>query len=83
MLRHVAARYAQVDASRVDLEVTLLGGGFGRRLETDYVIPAIAAAREVQPRPVQVLWSREEDMTHDFYRPAAVARLKTTLPDGW
>ena len=79
VLRHVAARYAQIDASRVDLEVTLLGGGFGRRLETDYVIPAIAAAREVQPRPVQVLWSREEDMTHDFYRPAAVARLRAGL----
>ena len=43
------------------------------------MIPAIAAAREVRPRPVQVLWSREEDMTHDFYRPAAVARLKAGL----
>ncbi len=79
VLRHVAARYAQIEASRVDLEVTLLGGGFGRRLETDYVIPAIAAAREVRPRPVHVLWSREEDMTHDFYRPAAVARLRAGL----
>ena len=79
ILRHVAARYAGIDASRIDLEVTLLGGGFGRRLETDYVIPAIAAARGVQPRPVQVLWSREEDMTHDFYRPAAVAHLKAGL----
>lgn len=79
IVRHVAARYAGIDASLIDLEVTLLGGGFGRRLETDYVIPAIAAARSVQPRPVQVLWSREEDMTHDFYRPAAVAHLKAGL----
>ncbi|MBI3376454.1 MAG: xanthine dehydrogenase family protein molybdopterin-binding subunit [Betaproteobacteria bacterium] len=79
VLRHVAARYAGIDASRVELEVTLLGGGFGRRLESDFVIPAIAAAREARPRPVKVLWSREEDMTHDFYRPAAVARLKAGL----
>ena len=79
ILRHVAARYAEMDASNVDLEVTLLGGGFGRRLETDFVIPAIAAAREVRPRPVQVLWSREEDTTHDFYRPAAVARMRAGL----
>lgn len=79
VLRHVAARVAGIGAAEVDLEVTLLGGGFGRRLESDFVVPAIAAARAVRPRPVQVLWSREEDMTHDFYRPAAVARLKGGL----
>jgi isoquinoline 1-oxidoreductase beta subunit len=71
-----AARVAGLEREQIDLQVTQMGGGFGRRLETDYLVPAIALARAVAPAPVQVLWSREEDMTHDFYRPAAVCRLQ-------
>jgi isoquinoline 1-oxidoreductase beta subunit len=86
--RETAARVAGISADQVDVFVTLLGGGFGRRLETDFVVPAVALAGAVQPAPVQVIWSREEDMTHDFYRPAAVARLQaaldeTGLPIAW
>ncbi len=76
VLRHVAARAAGIDADTVDVTVTLLGGGFGRRLEVDFVPQAVWLAREVSPAPVQLLWSREEDTTHDFYRPAAVAKMK-------
>jgi isoquinoline 1-oxidoreductase subunit beta len=79
VLRHVAARAAGIDADRVDVTVTLLGGGFGRRLEVDFVPQAVWLARDVAPAPVQLIWSREEDTTHDFYRPAAVAKMKGGL----
>src|SRR5262249_60415042 len=52
---------------QVDLHVTLIGGGFGRRLRSDYAVLAALVAREVDA-PVQVLWTREEDMSHDYYR---------------
>jgi len=74
-----AARVSGLPRDQIDLQVTQLGGGFGRRLETDYLVPAIALARAAQPTPVHAQWSREEDMTHDFYRPAAVCRLKAGL----
>ncbi len=74
-----AARVAAVDPARVTLHVTLLGGGFGRRLDIDPVVQAVRVARETDGRPVQLLWSREQDTTHDFYRPAQVARLAAAL----
>ncbi|HXY06027.1 MAG TPA: molybdopterin cofactor-binding domain-containing protein [Burkholderiaceae bacterium] len=79
--RETASRVSGLPHERIDLEVTELGGGFGRRLETDYIVPAIALARAVAGTAVQVLWSREEDFTHDFYRPAAVCRLKAGLDE--
>ena len=79
VLRHVAARAAGIDEDKVDVTVTMLGGGFGRRLEVDFVPQAVWLARDVAPAPVQLLWSREEDTTHDFYRPAAVAKMKGGL----
>ncbi len=77
--RDTAARVSALASAQIDLQVTQLGGGFGRRLETDYLVPAIALARAVAPAAVQVQWSREEDMSHDFYRPAAVCRLQAGL----
>jgi isoquinoline 1-oxidoreductase beta subunit len=79
ILRHVAARAAGIDAERVEVNVTLLGGGFGRRLEVDFVPQAVWIARDVSPAAVQLIWTREEDMTHDFYRPAAIARMRAGL----
>ena len=79
VLRHVAARAAGIDEDKVKVNVTLLGGGFGRRLEVDFVPQAVWLARDVAPAPVQLVWSREEDTTHDFYRPAAVARMRGGL----
>jgi isoquinoline 1-oxidoreductase subunit beta len=55
-----------------------LGGGFGRRYQVDVARQAMAASRAVG-RPVLVLWSREEDMGHDIYRPAALARVRAGL----
>jgi isoquinoline 1-oxidoreductase beta subunit len=73
-----AAAAAGVSADKVNLHTTYLGGGFGRRLESDYVIQAVKVAKAVG-KPVQVIWSREEDMTHDFYRPAAIVRVEGGL----
>ena len=79
MAREAAAKVAGVDVDKVTLHVTLLGGGFGRRLEVDSVVQAVRVAMETGGRPVQLLWSREEDMTHDFYRPMHVASLHAAL----
>ena len=79
MAREVAAKVAGVDLDKVTLHVTLLGGGFGRRLEVDSVAQAVRVAMATSPRPVQLLWSREEDMTHDFYRPMHVASLHAAV----
>ena len=63
---------------QIILHNQLIGGGFGRRLEVDGVVLAARVARHVQG-PVQVLWSREEDMRHDRYRPYYVDRLSAAL----
>jgi len=75
----IAARIAGVGVEDVSVTVTLLGGGFGRRLEVDYVAQAVRVAMDCGGRPVQLIWSREEDMTHDFYRPMHVAVLRATV----
>ncbi|MEK0434968.1 MAG: hypothetical protein RL369_1017 [Pseudomonadota bacterium] len=84
----VAARIAGVDEDAVDLVVPLLGGGFGRRLDNDMVAQVVQLARAMEGTPVQLLWSREQDMAHDFYRPAAMVRMTGMLSDegelvGW
>jgi isoquinoline 1-oxidoreductase beta subunit len=75
----MAAKVAGVAREDVSIEVMLLGGGFGRRLEVDMVAQAVAAASGADGRPVQLIWSREDDMTHDVYRPAALARFSGSL----
>jgi isoquinoline 1-oxidoreductase subunit beta len=79
MCRGVAARVAGVPVDKVDLHVTLLGGGFGRRLEVDYVAQAVRVAMDMPGVPVQLIWSREEDTRHDFYRPMQVARMRAAV----
>src|SRR5262249_20075107 len=68
LARDAAARVAGVSPEAVTVHVTYLGGGFGRRLEVDFVAQAVRVALETAGRPVQLNWSREEDFTHDFYR---------------
>ena len=74
--RGAAAKVLGIAPEKVDVRVQLLGGGFGRRLEVDIVSQAAAIAREAGGAPVQTIWSREQDMAHDFYRPACVSRFK-------
>lgn len=75
----VAARVAGVDRDDVSIEVMLLGGGFGRRLEVDMVAQAVTVAVAMKGKPVQLIWTREDDTTHDVYRPAALARFRARL----
>ena len=65
-----AAKAAGVDAAKVKVHTTFLGGGFGRRLEVDFIPAAVEASKAVK-RPVKLVWTREDDMTHDAYRPPA------------
>ncbi|MGE3649230.1 MAG: molybdopterin cofactor-binding domain-containing protein [Reyranellaceae bacterium] len=76
LMRYVAAKAAGLDQAQVTVHTTYLGGGFGRRAEPDLVRQAVAIAKALPGKPVQLLWSREEDMRHDFYRPMAVARMQ-------
>jgi len=76
MARDMAAKVAGVAPGKVTLHVTLLGGGFGRRLEVDYVAQAVRVAMDCGGAPVQLVWPREEDTMHDFYRPMHVAMLR-------
>lgn len=88
LARAIAARVAGVKPEAVTVHVTYLGGGFGRRLEVDVVGQAVRVALETGGAPVQLLWSREEDTTHDFYRPAGAAFMQAGLdeagrPQAW
>ena len=75
----LAAKAAGVKTQDVTVHSTFLGGGFGRRLEMDLVVQAVDLAKSTAGRPVQLIWSREEDTTHDMYRPAALAQLSAGL----
>jgi isoquinoline 1-oxidoreductase beta subunit len=79
LARHHVAKVLRMDAGKVDVQAQLLGGAFGRRLEVDYVAQAAVIALEADGRPVQTVWSRPQDMMHDFYRPACVSRFKAGL----
>jgi isoquinoline 1-oxidoreductase subunit beta len=81
LARDLAARVAGLAPEQVTVHVTYLGGGFGRRLDIDFVGQAVRVAMETAGAPVQLVWSREEDMTHDFYRPAEVAVLQAGLDE--
>ena len=74
-----AAVAAGVSDDRVVVHRTMLGGGFGRRLPTqEYIRQAVLIAKEVE-QPVKLVWTREEDVRHDFYRPFGMARLVAGL----
>ncbi|WP_209424919.1 molybdopterin cofactor-binding domain-containing protein [Pararhodobacter sp. SW119] len=78
----LAAEAVGLDPDQVTVHTPFLGGGFGRRLEADYSALAARVAREMPDVPVQVTWSREEDMTHDFYRPGVIARMRGVVSAG-
>jgi isoquinoline 1-oxidoreductase beta subunit len=70
-----AAEASGLPTARCDVHKLLLGGGFGRRGQTDYVRQAVALAREMPGTPVKLIWSREEDMLHGMYHPVSQCRM--------
>lgn len=74
-----AASEFGISTDDVSVHSTYLGGGFGRRFETDFSILAARVARETDGKPVQVTWSREEDMQHDMYRPGAICEASAVV----
>jgi len=72
--RETVARIAGLPPEAVTVHTTMLGGGFGRRFFQDFTVEAAETARAAEA-PVRLIWSREDDIQHDFYRPAAAARL--------
>jgi isoquinoline 1-oxidoreductase beta subunit len=77
----VAVKLTGLPPEKVSVHNLLLGGGFGRRLEADYVEKAVRIAQKVDA-PVKVVWTREEDVQHDVYRPVYRDVLSATLADG-
>jgi isoquinoline 1-oxidoreductase beta subunit len=83
----VAARVAGLPKNKVHVHSQFLGGGFGRRLETDFVAEAVELAKKTGA-PVQVIWTRADDLQHDMYRPAGAMHLAAALdangfPSAW
>jgi isoquinoline 1-oxidoreductase beta subunit len=79
--QRAAAQAIALPIDRVRIHTTLLGGGFGRRLDPDFVDEAVRIAKVVG-RPVQVLWTRDDDMRHDHYRPANHTQLRAGFHKG-
>ncbi len=73
-------------ADKITVNTTFLGGGLGRKIEMDFISQAIQVAMAIN-RPVKLMWPREEDFTHDFYRPMAAVRVQAGLTgayiNGW
>jgi isoquinoline 1-oxidoreductase beta subunit len=74
----VAAAAAGVKPEDVTIETTFLGGGFGRRLEVDFIRQAAEISRAAG-MPVKMLWTKEDDITHDFYRPMSIHHIDAVL----
>jgi len=74
------AKIAGLPPEKVDVHTTQLGGGFGRRYQADFVMEAAQVAKAIG-KPVMVVWTREDDIQHDFYRPASYHVLQGSLGD--
>jgi isoquinoline 1-oxidoreductase subunit beta len=76
--RDSVAQAVGLDPDQVKVNVTLMGGGFGRRLEHDYAVEAALVSKAINA-PVKVIWTREDDMRFSTYRPASLHQLSATL----
>ena len=81
-IQSACASETGLDPDQVTVNTTVMGGGFGRRGEADVAILAARIAKKRPGMPIKLTWSREEDMRRDFYRPAAMARMRGVVNDG-
>jgi isoquinoline 1-oxidoreductase subunit beta len=79
-VRARAAEITGLPADKIKVRMTRVGGGFGRRLMADYACEAIYVSKAIG-KPVQVVWTREDDIQHDFYRPAGMYKIKAALDE--
>ena len=73
------AKITGLPLEKVRMDITFAGGGFGRKWELDFLRQSVQAAAAVPGRPVKLTWTREQDVQHDFYRPAYLARSRIAL----
>jgi isoquinoline 1-oxidoreductase beta subunit len=74
----VAMQITGLPKEKVTVHTTFLGGGFGRRIDVDFIVQAVQISKAVG-KPVKLIWSREDDMTHDFYRPVSLNTMSAAL----
>jgi isoquinoline 1-oxidoreductase beta subunit len=77
----VVAAMLKLKPEQVTVRTTFLGGGFGRRIDIDFIVQAVEISKAAG-MPVKLIWSREDDMTHDFYRPGSVHQLSAGVDAG-
>jgi isoquinoline 1-oxidoreductase beta subunit len=77
----MAAAITGLKPEQITVKTTFLGGGFGRRIDCDYMAQAVEISKAVG-KPVKLVWTREDDMTHDFYRPASLTEMSAGLDAG-
>ena len=77
--QRVAAEVIGTTPDKVRVHTTLLGGGFGRKAEKDFIVDAVLLARAAEGRPVKVVWSREDDIRHDKFRPLEAQHIQVGL----
>ena len=75
----MVAQVSGISKENIKVNITYLGGGFGRRAEPDFLKKAVAVAMEMKGTPIQTVFTREEDMKNDMYRPAALSRFKAVV----
>ena len=78
---HDGSPSARAADENVTVNVTLLGGGFGRKSKPDFVVEAALPRKEMDGAPVKVIWTREDDIHHGFYHTVSVERLEAGLDD--
>ncbi|MGH8687745.1 MAG: molybdopterin cofactor-binding domain-containing protein [Burkholderiales bacterium] len=74
----MAAAITGLKPEQITVKTTFLGGGFGRRIDLDYMAQAVEISKAIGV-PVHLVWTREDDMTHDFYRPASLTQMSGGL----
>lgn len=74
-----AAEVVGTTPDKVKVNTTLIGGGFGRKAEADFIVDAVSLAKAAEGRPVKVIWSREDDVRHDKFRPLEAQHVRVGL----
>jgi isoquinoline 1-oxidoreductase subunit beta len=75
-IRNSVAAALSMDAAHVTVNVTLLGGAFGRKSKPDFVVEAARIAKEMEGTPIKLTWTREDDLAHDFFHACSVQNIK-------